>query len=174
VAAESHSIYLATNCHGGQAHAGYMQSLLALRPACAVRGVGLQIDLGGGEALIGRARAAAMAKFLASQATHLLFIDSDTAFEPQMVFRLLETGDEVSEDPSLLLIARSAAQRMTDEHPQLRARLDDVHAGGVAIAAMVFDPLIDAASGRYLTDRRAFGARWRAIRQEGAANDVPG
>ena len=157
---QSSALYLATNCYGGQASTAYMQSLLALRPACAARNVVLAIDLGGGEALIGRARAAMMAKFLASQATHLLFADSDTGFEPGTVFRLLGTDQDVSEDAELLLITRSAAQRMKDAYPQLHARLDDMHALGIASAAMVFDPIVDS-GGHYLTDCKAFLHRWR-------------
>jgi hypothetical protein len=73
----------------------YTQSLLALRPACAARGVGLALDLGGGEALIGRGRAGMLARFLASQATHLLFVDADIGFTPEAVFRLLASGRDV-------------------------------------------------------------------------------
>jgi len=160
------SIYLATNCYGGQASAAYMQSLLALRAACAARGVGLHVELGGGEALIGRARAAMMARFLAATATHLLFIDSDAGFEPATALDLLDAGRQVAEDAGALLISRSAAQRMKDAHPQLHARLDDVHALGIPAAAMVFDPLVDQATGRYLTDREAFRWRWQAIAGE--------
>ena len=64
------SLCLATPCYAGLAHALYARSLLALGPACAARGVSLEIDLGGGEALIGRARAAMMANFVAGEATH--------------------------------------------------------------------------------------------------------
>lgn len=92
---EAPIIFLATPCYGGQAHMIYAQSLLALRPACAERGVGLQLDLGGGEALIGRGRAAMLARFLASQATHLLFVDADIGFAPDAVFRLLASGRDV-------------------------------------------------------------------------------
>ncbi|MDB5498766.1 MAG: hypothetical protein JWP28_2797, partial [Phenylobacterium sp.] len=161
MAAESPSIYLATPCYGGQAHAIYMSSLLALRPACAARGVGLQVDLSGGEALIGRGRAAFLAKFLESPATHLLFIDADIGFEPPAVFRLLQAGRDVvgglyprksqergngaliyeaeplpgpappspdgfrpiaSLGAGFLMITRSAARRIVEAYPYLRAR----------------------------------------------------
>ena len=92
---ESLSLFLATPCYGGQAHAIYMRSLLALRSACAARGLELAIELGGGEALIGRGRAAMMAKFLASSAGRLLFIDADVGFSPDAVFRLLQSGFDV-------------------------------------------------------------------------------
>jgi len=88
-------LHLATPCYGGSAHVLYLRSLLALRAACAAGEIPLEIDLAGGEALIGRARAAMMAKFLAGQASHLLFVDADIGFEPQAAFRLLGSGREV-------------------------------------------------------------------------------
>lgn len=88
-------LHLATPCYGGQAHVVYMRSLLALRPACAARGVTLWPDTGGGEALIGRGRGAYLAKFLRSEASHLLFVDADVGFPPEAVFRLLESGRDV-------------------------------------------------------------------------------
>ncbi len=89
------SLILATPCYGGMIHLIYMQSLLALQTACEARGVALQSDLGGGEALISRARAGMMARFLASDATHLLFADADVGFTPDDVFRLLDARREV-------------------------------------------------------------------------------
>ena len=86
------SLYLATPCYGGMAHAAYMHSLLAFKAACTTRRPGLRIDLGGGDALISRARASMMTKFLASAASHLLFVDADIGFRTQDVFRLLDAG----------------------------------------------------------------------------------
>jgi hypothetical protein len=195
------NLFLAASCYGGLAHALFMRSLLALRPACAARGVGLHTELGGGEALIGRGRAAMMAGFLASPSTHLLFVGADVGFAPDAVFRLLDSGRDVvgglcqaaDQSPSnpvaweveplsppaestpdgfgrvaglgagLLLISRPAAQRMTDGHPQLRARLGDLQDARSPAATMVFDACVDPASGRYLTDSEAFCHRWRAL-----------
>ena len=159
------SIYLATNCYGGMAHADYMSALLAFRPACAARGVNLHIDLAGGEALVGRGRATLMAKFLASDATHLLFAESNLFFSAAEVFSLLDFDQDVAAgaEDSLLMITRRAAQRMTDAHPELLAKLGDIAGLAVPEATFVFDPMVDPSTGRYLTDLNAFRARWRAL-----------
>jgi hypothetical protein len=90
-------IFLATPCYGGVAHIHYMRSVLDLQAACAGRDVGLQVELGGGDALITRARGVMAAKFLNhSDATHLLFVDADIGFSPDQVFRLLDADKDVA------------------------------------------------------------------------------
>jgi hypothetical protein len=163
----THSIHLATLCYGGVAQARYLRSLLALRSACARREVPLHLDLGGGEALASRGRAGMMARFLAGEATHLLFADSEAAFTPQEVFALLDAGREAAASeaqdaegqPALLLISRDAARRVCEAFPQLHAALGDVRNAGAAGAAMVFEPVIEPGSGRYICDLRAFCRR---------------
>lgn len=88
-------IFLATPCYGGMAHIHYMRSVLAFQTACQARGIGLHVELSGGDALITRARSAIAAKFLASDASHLFFVDADIGFTPDQAFRLLDSGRDV-------------------------------------------------------------------------------
>ena len=72
------SIFLATPCYGGLTTIAYMSSVLALQRACIERRTGLQVELGGGDALISRARGVMAGKFLEHTThSHLLFIDAD-------------------------------------------------------------------------------------------------
>lgn len=48
------------------------------------------------ESLITRARNECAAAFLASPATHLMFIDADIGFEPKAVIRLLTSGHDIA------------------------------------------------------------------------------
>lgn len=176
------SLFFTTSCYGGQASAGYLRSLLALRAACAARGLPLRLDLGGGEALVDRGRGVALGRFLASDATCLLFVEADLAFAPEALFRLLECGHDVvgsaragAADAAahltpaeglkagLVLISRAAAERVCGAHPELTARLADLQHAGTATAPMVFQPVVDPVTRRYLADHDAFCHRWRAL-----------
>lgn len=166
------SLHLSAECYGGLAQARFMRSLLALRDACRDRGVGLRLDLSGGEALVGRSRAGALARFLAGDATHLLFASADAGFAPDDVFGLLESGEGLSrlaparpeEGPGLMLIARAAAEAVVATHPELQGGLGDLHGASQAPVPLVFESSIEPGTGRYLADLEAFEARWRALR----------
>ena len=93
---ETRSIFLATPCYGGLANIAYVTSVLALQRACIERRIGLQVELGGGDALIPRARGIMAGKFLEHTThSHLLFVDADIGFKPEAAFRLLDARKDV-------------------------------------------------------------------------------
>jgi hypothetical protein len=88
-------IFLATPCYGGLATTPYVRSVLDLQAACIERGISLHVEMTAGDALITRARSVMAARFLASDATHLFFVDADIGFIPEQALRLLQADRDV-------------------------------------------------------------------------------
>jgi hypothetical protein len=94
---DSPHLVIATPCYGGQVAAIWAESLLNLQTACRARGIHLSWLLHGSDALVTRARAELVARFLERPgATHLLFVDADIGFAPEQVFRLLDFDAEMT------------------------------------------------------------------------------
>lgn len=90
-------LVVATPCFGGQVAAAFMAAIMRLEAACRAQQIDFMWLWSGGDALITRARAELLGRFLdRAESTHLLFIDADLDFEPSQVFRLLAFDADVT------------------------------------------------------------------------------
>lgn len=82
-------LFVATPMYGGQCAGMYCKSIADLSALCAKYGIPLQLYYLFNESLITRARNYCVDEFIRSEATHLMFIDSDIGFNPQDVIAML-------------------------------------------------------------------------------------
>lgn len=87
-------IFVSTPMYGGMCTFTYCMSIAALARELPKAGVDFELSVGGGEALITRGRNRAVAEFLASDCTHLLFIDADVGFRPNDVASLIVADED--------------------------------------------------------------------------------
>jgi hypothetical protein len=84
-----YKLFVATPMYGGQCAGMYTRSIADLSSLCTQYGIGLQLYYLFNESLITRARNYCCDEFMRSDATHLMFIDSDIGFNPNDVIALL-------------------------------------------------------------------------------------
>jgi hypothetical protein len=88
-------IMVAAPMYGGMCHDAFLLGMLDLRSACDARRIPLHVLTIRNESLVQRARNTCVAHFLASDASHLMFIDSDIGFTADAVLRLVAHGRPV-------------------------------------------------------------------------------
>jgi hypothetical protein len=89
-------IFVATPCFGGMVTTGYMMSIVKLMEYAATHDFSVSLNVLGRDSLITRARNTLVAQFMTMPAaTHLMFIDADITFEPELVHRMLAFDEDV-------------------------------------------------------------------------------
>lgn len=93
------SIFVATPMYGGQCHGAYVNSLLNLLRACTAERIEVKFKFLFNESLIPRARNYLADEFMRSGCTHLLFVDSDIAFNAPDALTLLSLDKDIAGGP---------------------------------------------------------------------------
>jgi hypothetical protein len=90
------NILIGTPCYGGLVTHVYVHSLLKLMAYATARDIGLGLWTAAHDSLITRSRNSILTTFLDDpSATHLMFIDADTAFAPEHFDRLLSFNEDL-------------------------------------------------------------------------------
>jgi hypothetical protein len=183
------SILIGTPCYGGVVHVNYMKSMLALLPALAARSIQCDYKTLSQESLISRARNTIAAEFLGNPAfTHLLFIDADIGFAPDVVLRLIDfdkplacaayplkgydwekmfaSRDTLTDAQALKRAGMRFAINVHDED-----RPDDGKTSGVVNG---FTRVSKAATGMMLIERTVFDRMREKFPDLRYRNDIPG
>lgn len=92
-------LFIATPMYGGMCTGLYTKSLMDMTAVFMNHGIQSQIYYLFNESLITRARNYCVANFLRSEATHMMFIDSDIAWRAMDVMYMLHLITERQEDP---------------------------------------------------------------------------
>lgn len=92
-----HRLFVATPMYGAMCTGSYSKSIADLTGLCTRYGIQMQLYYLFNESLITRARNYCVDEFLRSEATHLMFIDSDIGFNPNDVLALLAVTIDESE-----------------------------------------------------------------------------
>ena len=88
-------LFISTPCYNALMTVHYTISLLNLMKFCSMNGIDFVLDFLGNDSLITRARNRSLEKFLNTDCTHLLFIDSDIGFPADCIKDLLTFDKDV-------------------------------------------------------------------------------
>jgi hypothetical protein len=89
------NIFVATPMYGGMCIGNYAAALMQLPLVCSHSGVKMYYTYMMNESLITRARNSLAHDFLASDATHLMFIDADIGFNPHDIIEMLKRDVDI-------------------------------------------------------------------------------
>ena len=95
-------LYLGMPMYGGMLGENTLHGVLGLQSWTSAQGVGMKLQTMGNESLITRARNTIATMFLDDQnyvGTHLLFVDSDIAFDVESVFKMMSKNKEIISQP---------------------------------------------------------------------------
>lgn len=173
-------IFVGLPCYGCRLMTRCMTSILRFQAFCIQNGIKVTFDIMGNESLITRGRSILAQRFLQSGATHLLFIDSDIAFDPVSVLRMIVfDGDVVAGIYAKKAISWDAVAATPSTSPDglKDASLSfniNLPPGQTSHAVQNgFIKVLDAATGFFMVKKETFERIRDAMPDIKAVNDIP-
>ena len=157
-------IYVAIPAYGCLVTVPFVLTVLELQALCIRNGIAVVFDILAQESLITRARNMLTARFLANkEATHLLFLDADLAFDPALILKMVRADREVISSIYSKKVRRwDKAADLVQKHPDMSqatlesATLDfniNVTGDTMSVNDGIVDGVHDAATGCLLMKR---------------------
>jgi hypothetical protein len=154
-------LFVATPCFGGNVSASFTRSILGLQKLCLQNDIEISFCFIAGDSLITRARNLAVQQFLAFDgATHLLFIDADIEFPPEIVLTLLKGNKDVC---GAIYPVKYLNWQKIEDH--VRAGIDNIKASVLKYVVELFDTKIAKPDGAFFR-ARYLGTGFMLIRRE--------
>lgn len=88
-------VFIATPAYEGKVTIQHFVSCLRALRDLPKHGIELMFNSQGGDGLIGRTRAVMVGAFMATDCTHLMFIDSDIGFEPDYINQMIDSDHPI-------------------------------------------------------------------------------
>lgn len=175
------SVFIATPAYGCSVTTAYVKSVMLMRVHLAKRKIPTQVFLLGNESLVCRARNICVAQFLRSPCTHLLFIDADISFDPQILDAMLQFDKDIvtaiysKKNFDWDRFARVSADPACQEPVNQRALDFNINLlEDQKIVDRMFVKVHDAATGFMLIKRECIDRMQRCYPSLWAKNDIPG
>ena len=89
------NLFIATPMYGGLCYGTYMESILSLQSHLIAKDIDAYFSFLYNESLITRGRNTLVNDFLKSDCTHMIFIDADIHFNPEHLFKMIDSDVDI-------------------------------------------------------------------------------
>jgi len=175
------SIFVGLPCYGCKLTTTCVTSILRFQAFCITHKIKVIFDIMGNESLITRGRSIIAQRFLQSDATHLLFIDSDISFDPVSVLRMIAFDGDVTAGiyakkglswDNIAKASKTTPEDLRDAGLQYNINLPPGE--GSHTVTNGFLRVLDAATGFFCIKRSTLETIRDATPGITAINDIPG
>lgn len=174
-------IYVGLPCYGCRMTSKTVTSLLRFQAFCIQNKIRVMFDIMGNESLITRGRSIMTERFLKSDATHLLFVDSDVSFNPLSVLRMITYDGDVTAGiyakKGLSWDSVASSKSTTPDalrDAALNFNINLPPGEGTHTIRNGFVRVLDAATGFFCIKRETLTALQDAHPEMKVTNDIPG